>query len=85
MSTEYKPPLQRTINLLVNEAVTDRIHDPELHRAIGYSVLWGNGDTTNISIDKDLDIEVSCQRRGQQFFYMQGIRDKNTGKYSFHS
>jgi hypothetical protein len=83
--SEENRPIQRTINLFVNGTVTDRIHDPELHKAIGYGMLWGNGDTTNISIDKDLDLGVSCQREGQQYFYMAGIRDKNTGKYSFHS
>lgn len=84
MATENKP-IERVINFFVNAAVVDQIHDPELHRAIGYAALWGNGDTTNISIDKDRDISVSCQRECKQYFYMQGIRDKNTGKYSFHS
>ena len=85
MNSDYKEPIRRTINLFVNGTVIDQTHDPELHKAIGYAALWGNGDTTNISIDKNLDVSVSCQKEGKQYFYMEGIRNKNTAKYSFHS
>ena len=92
MSNEYTITHQRTVNLSISQSESNNEIErtKEFRSAIGYGVLWGNSAHVNVHVDKDGNIGCSHCRINEagehkQFFYMEGIRDKKDGTYSFHS
>lgn len=64
----------------------------ELNKAIGYACMWGiQGSAQNIHLHGSADHSLTCSyftgptKEDKLHFYMVGIYDKETRKYSFHS
>lgn len=90
----------RTIEIRIHDECKIVPLRKSLQDAIGYLSMWGNSDHVILYIDKDYNIDASHQKlikpidpleelpipqRYFQHYFIAGIYDAKTDKYSFHS